>query len=87
MLYFAKREALVSLSLSLFLAKPSVSAIRSPHVMLFYGVLLRPRLSLVVEFCSKGSLFDVLNDGRERHARHLEMRMIENHSSKLTLRP
>jgi serine/threonine protein kinase len=37
------------------------SDLRSPHVVLFFGACLKPELCMVFEFCSRGSLFDVLN--------------------------
>eukprot|EP01113_Clastostelium_recurvatum_P011680 TRINITY_DN1597_c0_g1_i1.p1 TRINITY_DN1597_c0_g1~~TRINITY_DN1597_c0_g1_i1.p1 ORF type:complete len:688 (-),score=192.59 TRINITY_DN1597_c0_g1_i1:164-2140(-) len=39
-----------------------MSAIRSPHVVYFYGAVLEPKLCMVMEYCSKGSLFHVIND-------------------------
>jgi len=37
------------------------SDLRSPHVVLFFGACLKPELCMVFEYCSRGSLFDVLN--------------------------
>ncbi len=39
--------------------------LRSPHVVLFFGACLRPELCMVFEFCSRGTLFDVLNSVEE----------------------
>jgi serine/threonine protein kinase len=39
-----------------------MSSIRSPNVVFFYGATIRPNLCMVMEFCHKGTLFDVLND-------------------------
>lgn len=35
--------------------------LRSPHVVFFYGACLQPSMCMVLEFCHKGSLYDVLN--------------------------
>lgn len=42
-----------------------MSSLRSPHVVFFFGACIRPSLCMVLEFCHKGALFDVLNDLRE----------------------
>jgi len=39
-----------------------MSALRSPHVVFFYGAALSPSLCMVLEFCAKGALYDVLSD-------------------------
>mmetsp|Transcript_44626 Transcript_44626/g.112459 ORF Transcript_44626/g.112459 Transcript_44626/m.112459 type:complete len:909 (-) Transcript_44626:74-2800(-) len=39
-----------------------MSSIRSPNVVFFYGATIRPNLCMVMEFCHKGTLYDVLND-------------------------
>ena len=36
------------------------SAIRSPHVVVFYGLSLEPKLCVVMEYCAKGTLEEVL---------------------------
>lgn len=42
------------------------SDVRSPHVVLFFGACsMKSELCMVFEFCSKGSLFDVLNSDEE----------------------
>lgn len=41
------------------------SDLRSPHVVLFFGICIDTELRLVFEFCSRGSLFDVLNSDEE----------------------
>ena len=38
---------------------------RSPHVVFFYGACIQPSLCMVLEFCSKGALYDALNDPNE----------------------
>lgn len=36
---------------------------RSPHIVYFYGLCVTPReVSLVMQFCAKGSLNDVLRN-------------------------
>eukprot|EP00012_Vannella_robusta_P006723 CAMPEP_0206201394 /NCGR_PEP_ID=MMETSP0166-20121206/11513_1 /ASSEMBLY_ACC=CAM_ASM_000260 /TAXON_ID=95228 /ORGANISM="Vannella robusta, Strain DIVA3 518/3/11/1/6" /LENGTH=805 /DNA_ID=CAMNT_0053620043 /DNA_START=36 /DNA_END=2449 /DNA_ORIENTATION=- len=42
-----------------------MSSLRSPHVVFFYGATTQPSLCMVLEFCHKGALYDVLNDMRE----------------------
>jgi len=37
-----------------------LSSIRSPHVVVFYGLSLEPKLCVVMEYCAKGTLEDVL---------------------------
>lgn len=37
------------------------SSIRSPYIVTFYGASLQLRLCLVMEYCSRGSLYDLLN--------------------------
>jgi hypothetical protein len=39
-----------------------VSQINSEYVVKFYGLCLEPKLTLVIEYCSRGSLYDVMND-------------------------
>jgi serine/threonine protein kinase len=39
-----------------------MSAIKSAQVVLFYGACLEPKLSMVMELCQKGSLYNVLQD-------------------------
>ena len=38
------------------------SAIRGPHIVHFYGACLEPKPCLIMEYCSRGSLYDLLND-------------------------
>jgi hypothetical protein len=38
-----------------------MSTVQSPYIIRFYGMVLYPRLGMVMEFCSKGSLYDFLN--------------------------
>lgn len=43
-----------------------MSSLRSPHVVFFYGATTNSKdMCMVLEFCGKGSLFDVLNDQSE----------------------
>lgn len=42
-----------------------MSNLRSPHVVFFYGATTQPSLCMVLEFCHKGALYDVLADLRE----------------------
>eukprot|EP00011_Vannellida_sp_DIVA3-517-6-12_P004910 CAMPEP_0114614994 /NCGR_PEP_ID=MMETSP0168-20121206/5938_1 /TAXON_ID=95228 ORGANISM="Vannella sp., Strain DIVA3 517/6/12" /NCGR_SAMPLE_ID=MMETSP0168 /ASSEMBLY_ACC=CAM_ASM_000044 /LENGTH=825 /DNA_ID=CAMNT_0001826055 /DNA_START=387 /DNA_END=2864 /DNA_ORIENTATION=+ len=42
-----------------------MSALRSPHVVFFYGACMQPSMCMVLEFCHKGALYDVLNDMTE----------------------
>jgi len=37
-----------------------MNVVRSPYLINFYGACLEPRICMVVEFCSRGSLYDVL---------------------------
>lgn len=39
-----------------------LSSVKGPKVVSFFGACLEPRLSLVMEFCEMGSLYDVLSD-------------------------
>jgi serine/threonine protein kinase len=39
-----------------------MSCIRSPYIVYFYGACLEPRLCIVMEYCSRGSLWNVIND-------------------------
>jgi len=41
-----------------------MSAIRSPTVVYFYGAVLEPKLCMVMEFCSRGSLYHVLQNDK-----------------------
>lgn len=38
------------------------SKINSEYVVKLFGLCLEPKLTLVMEFCSRGSLYDILND-------------------------
>merc|ERR1711871_1484218 len=42
-----------------------MSSLRSPHVVFFYGACIQPSLCMVLEFCHRGSLYDVLVDPKE----------------------
>ena len=37
------------------------SSLRSPQIVYFYGACIKPSLCMVLEYCSRGSLFDCLN--------------------------
>eukprot|EP01097_Dermamoeba_algensis_P005744 TRINITY_DN362_c0_g1_i1.p1 TRINITY_DN362_c0_g1~~TRINITY_DN362_c0_g1_i1.p1 ORF type:complete len:856 (+),score=141.65 TRINITY_DN362_c0_g1_i1:134-2701(+) len=37
-------------------------AVRTPHLVYFHGVTLKPKLSMVMELCSRGSVYDILQD-------------------------
>ena len=39
-------------------------ALRDPYIVRFYGACLEPKLSLVMEFCERDTLFDVMNNER-----------------------
>jgi len=39
-----------------------ISSIHSPYVVKFYGASVHPQLAMVMEFCSRGSLYDVMLD-------------------------
>eukprot|EP01098_Paradermamoeba_levis_P015947 TRINITY_DN8376_c0_g1_i1.p1 TRINITY_DN8376_c0_g1~~TRINITY_DN8376_c0_g1_i1.p1 ORF type:complete len:253 (+),score=79.46 TRINITY_DN8376_c0_g1_i1:89-847(+) len=39
-----------------------MSALRSNHLVYLFGVALKPKLCMVMELCSRGSLFDILQD-------------------------
>eukprot|EP01132_Coremiostelium_polycephalum_P005348 gene5348-6671_t len=41
-----------------------MSAIRSKHVVHFYGAVLEPKLCMVMENCAKGSLYHVMNSDK-----------------------
>jgi len=41
-----------------------MSAIRSPTVVYFYGAVLEPKLCMVMEYCSRGSLYHVLQNDK-----------------------
>jgi len=41
-----------------------MSAIRSPAVVYFYGAVLEPKLCMVMEYCSRGSLYHVLQSDK-----------------------
>jgi serine/threonine protein kinase len=38
------------------------SAIRGTNIVHFFGACLEPKPCLVMEFCARGSLYDLLND-------------------------
>jgi serine/threonine protein kinase len=38
-----------------------MNEVKSPYMIQFYGVSLKP-LSMIMEYCSRGSLYHVLND-------------------------
>ncbi len=38
------------------------SSLRSTNVVYFYGAVIEPKICMVLEFCSRGSLYDVLKD-------------------------
>lgn len=38
-----------------------MAAVKTPHTVKFYGAVLEPKICLVMELCSRGSLFHVLN--------------------------
>eukprot|EP01099_Mayorella_cantabrigiensis_P001575 TRINITY_DN1706_c0_g1_i3.p1 TRINITY_DN1706_c0_g1~~TRINITY_DN1706_c0_g1_i3.p1 ORF type:complete len:726 (-),score=149.15 TRINITY_DN1706_c0_g1_i3:421-2598(-) len=40
-----------------------MSAIRSPYVVYFFGICVKPKLCMVMEMCSRGSLYHVLKEG------------------------
>jgi serine/threonine protein kinase len=42
-----------------------MSAIKSPHVVMFYGACLEPKLCMVMEMCSRGSLYSVLKHDKQ----------------------
>eukprot|EP01125_Pyxidicula_operculata_P017437 TRINITY_DN610_c0_g1_i1.p1 TRINITY_DN610_c0_g1~~TRINITY_DN610_c0_g1_i1.p1 ORF type:complete len:1379 (-),score=333.22 TRINITY_DN610_c0_g1_i1:172-4308(-) len=37
-------------------------SIRSEHILYLYGIIIQPRLSLVIEYCAKKSLYHALSD-------------------------
>lgn len=39
-----------------------ISALQSPYAVKFYGVSIKNRLSIVMEFCSRGSIYNLLQD-------------------------
>jgi len=39
-----------------------LSSVHSNQIIKFYGAVLEPKLCMVMEFCSRGSLYHVLND-------------------------
>jgi len=39
-----------------------MSTVRSPHIVHFYGAVLEPKLCMVLEFCTRGSLYSVISD-------------------------
>lgn len=41
-----------------------MSNIKSNYVVLFYGAVLEPKLCMVMEYCSRGSLYHVLNNDK-----------------------
>ena len=41
-----------------------MSAVRHQNVVFFYGVTTQPRLCLVMEYCSRGSLYHAMKDAR-----------------------
>jgi len=41
-----------------------MAAIRSPHMVLFYGACIEPKLCMVMEFCSRDSLYHVMNNNK-----------------------
>lgn len=51
-----------------------MSSLRSPHVVFFYGACIQPSLCMVLEFCHRGSLYDVLSDPKEDITWHRVLR-------------
>lgn len=41
-----------------------LTSVRSPHIVKFYGASIEPKLSMVMEYCSRGSLYHVLNNNQ-----------------------
>eukprot|EP01102_Stenamoeba_stenopodia_P005238 TRINITY_DN1578_c0_g1_i1.p1 TRINITY_DN1578_c0_g1~~TRINITY_DN1578_c0_g1_i1.p1 ORF type:complete len:759 (+),score=197.44 TRINITY_DN1578_c0_g1_i1:262-2538(+) len=39
-----------------------LSTLRSPYIVYFFGICASPKLCMVMEFCSRGSLFHVMTD-------------------------
>jgi hypothetical protein len=39
-----------------------MSAVQSPYVVFFFGACLSPKMCMIMEFCGRGALYDVLND-------------------------
>lgn len=40
-----------------------MTSIENPHVISFFGVVTEPRLCLVIEYCSRGALYEVISRG------------------------
>jgi serine/threonine protein kinase len=38
-----------------------LATLRSPFVVYFYGICIEPDMALVMEYCSNGSVYEVLN--------------------------
>ena len=38
-----------------------LATLRSPFVVYFYGICVEPQMSLVMEYCCNGSVYEVLN--------------------------
>eukprot|EP01119_Soliformovum_irregulare_P016204 TRINITY_DN465_c1_g1_i4.p1 TRINITY_DN465_c1_g1~~TRINITY_DN465_c1_g1_i4.p1 ORF type:complete len:1124 (+),score=390.92 TRINITY_DN465_c1_g1_i4:174-3545(+) len=41
-----------------------LSAVTGPHIVNFLGACIEPKLCLAMEFCSRGSLYDILTDNQ-----------------------
>jgi len=41
-----------------------MSAIQSPYIVFFFGAVLEPKMCMVMELCSRGSLYHVMNDAK-----------------------
>jgi len=39
-----------------------ISSVQSPYIVKFYGACLEPQLAMVMEYCSRGSLYSLMND-------------------------
>ena len=55
--YYALRQLQFLLTLP-----SSFSKVHSPFIVKFYGACLEPRVTIVTEYCSRGSLFDLMQD-------------------------
>lgn len=56
---------LLVFSLHLYPIFVTYSQIKSPYLVTFYGAYIQKKLTMVMEYCPKGTLYDVLKNSNE----------------------
>eukprot|EP01095_Lingulamoeba_sp_RSL-Kostka_P015906 TRINITY_DN749_c4_g1_i1.p1 TRINITY_DN749_c4_g1~~TRINITY_DN749_c4_g1_i1.p1 ORF type:complete len:554 (-),score=165.32 TRINITY_DN749_c4_g1_i1:219-1880(-) len=55
-----------------------MSSVNSPYVVKFYGGCLQPRICMLMEYCSRGSLYHVMNDETVKMDWNLAIKFIQH---------